>query len=63
MKILKCSLLGKKKNLLLVLPIEEISLSPELFSPSPFQNPVGGGYRERYERSKDGQKLLGLNIG
>ena len=44
----------KKKNaILLVLPIEEISLQPELSSPPCFR--IQGGWSERDERTDGGR--------
>ena len=40
-----------KKAILLVLPIEEISIRPELSSQPRFRI-QGGGYRERYKRKE-----------
>ena len=51
LKHLKRKKNDKKNAMILVLPIEEISLRPKLQF-TPFQNP--GGYSERYRR-KDGQ--------
>ena len=51
-----CSAKPKKNAILLVLPIEDISLQPELSSPPRFR--IQGGYPERDEgrRTKDGRK-------
>ena len=48
----------KEKNaIILVLPIEEISLRPELSSPARFR--IQGGYPERDgERTKDGNPCV-----
>ena len=45
MKILKISFFCRKNAIPLVLPIEEISLRPELFSPA--RSRIQGGYPER----------------
>ena len=66
LKTLKIFLFSlKTKNaVILVLPIEKISLQPELSSPPRFRRE--GGYPERYGRTEDGGRrteILLSNIG
>ena len=50
----------QKNALLLVLPIEEISLRPELSSPSCFR--IQGGYRERHTQKNGRTEILVSNF-
>ena len=47
----------KKNAILLVLPIEDISLQPELYSP-PHLRIQGGGSPERDKRTKSGNPRI-----